>query len=1274
MNRSLLRSFFFLLCLFAATNSSAQNWRSVFSGMNGHGSASFFFNEMKGFIGFNAVSTNPVVRTTNGGTTWTAVNFAPSLQGGIVHPVTDIWFRDTLTGWMTMWSQTGVDPCLWHTTDGGANWYGMTGLSQMHYPASVRQTTSMTLVTEHPTINGSGTLIPGSLWSSTDSGGTWTRVSSRNIGLAFTGNTYGISTSYRSQFMYTNNGGQSWISAASPNNFVHEAWSAYPWRNAGKFIAIPEDSGGNGSRVYKTKDFTNGYLWEAPKVQLNFMTTGHIAGVDSVLYICNSGQFGSAPSGFYRSLDGGDTWINVGGPTTDQDTRFSVTGCGDVVYAFDLNGQIWKTSNGGGGPPIPQCVFINKDSLGTLTAMVCDSAHSKYWLHNTNYGDVFIQDLRIIDSSRKPWKTGSVYYDSIPVTYASLTVGDSLLIDLGWRPKLLLDSTGNDSAVLRVIFTVPYLGYRFDTIYLPLKLKAISSPAAFALSSASIKADSVDPCVQFDTALTIVNMGCDTMAITASRLSILSAWSLFDSSGNALALPIKLAPNQGLKYRLSAHPNGTKSIKDSLSIKMHYQGHDSTTVAYVEVSGKYIQGVQSTLSPMQFDSVATCVTYDSLVMVSNASCDTITITSADLTTGDWAIIDTAGKPIVYPIRLAPGTHGVFKLRFGPSSTGVKSGRVTLHILNGATASTATMQLSGIGVDNGTFVYSHSFDLGSISICETRDTTIIFRNTTCGTISLRAVQAFGNFMVTDSGILPKDVLKGEAQTLHLRFTPSGKTAQNGKVIVFYMLDGNVVEDTIFLTAVGAPGSSKFETLPLIAAQDFGTKTECDNTDSTSWTIQNTGCDAMRVTDVSLDGNLAPSFAVRTDQTLPDLMTSNKLKVTLAIAQLVSGTYAGNIHVKFESAEGAQHDTLIPVKLTVTPGPHTLVMDATPIDLGSISGCEGHDTAVYISDQGCAGLQVKSIAMTGAGFGYLDTVNFVPSGKTLPIHIHYDGSGSGAITGQLTVTTNSDANPNRTINFTANVQAAQSVNFVVKVSTMPVKKNEVFDVAIYPDRDATITGLNSVSGVIEYYDDNFEAPITPTTMAGTSLGTWSKYRIGKYEHCKFAVTSPSGIVLKQSTPVLTLKLQEMISDSVASTIVVDSLAMGSSMPNFGDCITTNMMTSTSTSFSSQCGDSLVISVMRGDGILLIAPPNPNPLTHENGGKVHFGLTPTNDGSAQIEIFDALGRSRTKRTQSLSNGSNDVQLDLSSLEGGSYYYTIHFESVAGTAEHRGSLVVVK
>jgi hypothetical protein len=75
--------------------------------------------------------------------------------------------------------------------------------------------------------------------------------------------------------------------------------------------------------------------------------TGHIAGMGNTLYVQTDNQ---TNNGMYRSDDLGATWVNVGGPANVRDTRFVVTGCrGEVVYAFDNQGWVWKTNDGGNG-------------------------------------------------------------------------------------------------------------------------------------------------------------------------------------------------------------------------------------------------------------------------------------------------------------------------------------------------------------------------------------------------------------------------------------------------------------------------------------------------------------------------------------------------------------------------------------------------------------------------------------------------------------------------------------------------------------------------------------------------------------------------------------------------------------------------------------------------------------------------------------------------------------------------------------------------------------
>lgn len=1232
--------------------------------------ASWFFDPMNGFIGYNIQSVTPVLRTFDGGVNWRAVTFQPALTVGMTHKVTDIWFRDSLTGWMTMdWQKDLTDGVLWHTSDGGATWVQIKTVTSMMTPSCVWQTAAMTTVTES---NGLG------LWRSTDSGATWvTSIGTQMNGLGFIGNLIGVCTADKNNwFLYTADGGVYWRTPPAGSNFKHEAWSVYPWRNAGLFVAVPEDSAqGGGSFVYHTKPYYPG-LWAKGKTKLPFRTNGHIAGVDNVIYIQNSGSMPGPDSGLYRSMDTGNTWTPVGGPNEDFDVRFSVTGCGDVVYAFDNYGNIYKTIDGGDGFPIPRCVFIDKDTLRPVLSAVCDSASSRYWLHNTNYGPIFIQDIRIIDTVRKPWKSTAVYIDSFPAPYASINPGDSVSFDLGWRPIRMMDSTGSDSATLRVIYNTTYLN-RFDTIYRAIKLSAFSAASQFALSTLSVKADSVSPCVVFDTTLSLTNVGCDTLRLTKMQLSFLSPFSMLDSAGQPIKLPARIPPDSTFKFRMRDSAVTLKSVADSVRLTMHYQGHDTVATVKVEFRGVYSSPLTASLPPMQFDSLATCVTMDSTVFISNSGCETLSITQVDLTGTDWTLLDTNGNAISYPIAVPPGTHAAFMLRFGPKVVGAKYGSLKLHIQYLDSATTHTMSLAGTGVDVGIFSYLKAFDFGGVSVCAYSDTTVTFRNTSCSTITLQRFAASGEFTLLDSALIPSSVKPGGALSLHVRFKPGAKTGQNGQAIIWYLMDGKSFPDTLVFSGFGTSGISTFETKPALTAQSFASRTECDHTDSISFSIHNSGCDTTRVTGLTLDGNLGAVFQVSADKSLPALIFKDSLVVKLAIATLVQGNYTGNLHLQFTLADGSMHDTLVPVTLSVSRGPRYMAMSTTPIAFDTITACVSRDTTIVYTDTGCAAFTVSERSISGAGFTLTKQGSdpfVIKPGQSDTLHIHYDGSVSGTIQATITIKSDADLIPDRQITVSAFALPGDTVHFVLKVSKMPLKAGETFTVGLYPDRTVKLAGITAISGVLAYYDDAFNILSGPNAMPSTTISTWNAPRIGRSLRGTFKVSNAAGLSLDTNVPLISLQLEALVADSVGGDIFVDSLHLTGASANAADCMVSNLFASVQTSMAPLCNDSILIGALRGQGLLLITPPKPNPVTAENDYSTGLTLHAGADGTARIEVWDALGRLVSREDLALRRGPNDHQLKFGNAPSGRYSYIIRFFSASGEGQARGSVMLMR
>ena len=740
LKRFTLAAVFFITSIFLFAPRADAQWKEIqqFPAADGYISASYFFNPNVGLIGFhwNITTSNfgMVQRTTDGGKSWTKCT-VPVLNN-VAPIITDSWFRDSLNGWLTFYNDANLgDALVWHSSDGGSTWLAVTALivdSGMHGPTCVRQTPNAVTVTE-----GLGVGV----WTSTDSGLTWTKSHAiEKSGIDFEDNNNGIITEYgekeSSTFLITTDGGLNWNPA--PGGIHHSGWGVYAIKHGRTFVAAPEDTtfaGGafNSSPVLRSVD--NGQFWTTQVAKLPMRTTGDVEGVDGVIYIQNSGSTGDSiinpVHGLMRSIDSGQTWIGVGGPNQGDGspipittTRFSVTGCGAIVYASDGVGGLWKTVDGGDSNSIiPQCEFVDTDAQRVATSVICDTERELYYLHNTNPnpGGIVIESLSIVDSGGG-LDTTAVYLDSVPVPYYPIQQHDSVAFGLAWHPGAIMDSTGSDSVTIRVIYFITYYepswGLNpYDTIYVRVSLQGLSTPADFSVIPKSITRDTLPLCHTIDTIIDLINKGCDSLAITSAQLAK-NNWTLTNAAGNVLTPPINIGPGDTLRMRLRAAPISAAILLDSLEVKMRYEGHDSSFGAGLRTSAKLNPLLPALTIPatLNFDSLATCDTTESPFPLANTGCDTITITQADLASIHFVLLDTNGNPLKLPLVIPTDSTRLVHIRFIPISLTTSTAPIKFHYKYLGFDSSNIASLTGSGAPSGTLEFTpSSLDFKNVSI-------------------------------------------------------------------------------------------------------------------------------------------------------------------------------------------------------------------------------------------------------------------------------------------------------------------------------------------------------------------------------------------------------------------------------------------------------------------------------------------------------------------------------------------------------------------------------
>jgi photosystem II stability/assembly factor-like uncharacterized protein len=434
----------------------------------------YFFDDMTGVVGGGKQNDLPVIlRTTDGGTTWNLAS-TPFANNG--YP-TSIYFIDANTGYASIRSPNFPTTTLWKSTDGGISWQDITSSFNTGDEAYMCiWATSKTLIATAWYGIGGISLNDGTSWQQT-----FTRddfVPGPNIdnqksnGIYFTDDLHGVVTMgpnnpqpNGNRCFFTQDGGLTWQRSW---DFI-ESWSVYGLKNTTTFFLAPEGDNGSNRDIMRSDD--GGFSWRSVfAFPDNVDMTGHIDGRANVLYIQVQQQTGIA--GLYRSDDLGASWKFVGGPSHEEDSRFCLAGCdGNIVFAFDLQGNIYKTSDGGDSTltnnnlPV---LTITPDTL-LVTSTNCQPDRATIRLANyytdTTCSKLFIDSLFFENTNEFTLDTvnkftiGSPNYADVPVTFQ--TNNDTIIFG-----KLHIKAR-NNSRTIDTILTIIAKGSQAPTPYIP---------------------------------------------------------------------------------------------------------------------------------------------------------------------------------------------------------------------------------------------------------------------------------------------------------------------------------------------------------------------------------------------------------------------------------------------------------------------------------------------------------------------------------------------------------------------------------------------------------------------------------------------------------------------------------------------------------------------------------------------------------------------------------------------------------------------------------------
>ncbi len=369
--------FLFWVVLLFASGTSAQ-WRKLatFKIPNPSydvdlGIESIYFLDLPGpprigFIGLmvptssdSTVDGAQLWKTTDGGISWRKV--APLMGRALIGVgISDITFKDSLTGWFSLDQSFNDSGSVYKTTDAGESWTRLNGSGwNSNFSLCYHAATDLLFL---------GSQVASRV--SSDEGATWESAPYFFAGCAFASDSIGITCGWAQSYGYpeypndyTKNGGRTWQTSNMGTDCMHPLAIA----GTGTFFATDDSDNRTVNNayfdtlyklLYRSDD--SGKTWQFVSFipvgdSADYAPTGHLTGDLNHIYTQTS-------AGVLLSTDQGRTWQNLCGP------KFPIQQSGIAYGGFYQKSQYIYCTDGHEVRDSAHLWYLNLDSLNLVSS------------------------------------------------------------------------------------------------------------------------------------------------------------------------------------------------------------------------------------------------------------------------------------------------------------------------------------------------------------------------------------------------------------------------------------------------------------------------------------------------------------------------------------------------------------------------------------------------------------------------------------------------------------------------------------------------------------------------------------------------------------------------------------------------------------------------------------------------------------------------------------------------------------------------------------------
>ncbi|MDI6784482.1 MAG: choice-of-anchor D domain-containing protein, partial [bacterium] len=208
---------------------------------------------------------------------------------------------------------------------------------------------------------------------------------------------------------------------------------------------------------------------------------------------------------------------------------------------------------------------------------------------------------------------------------------------------------------------------------------------------------------------------------------------------------------------------------------------------------------------LNFNDITVNSSSDLTFQISNLGTATLNVTGLATTSNQYMFV----SPPSVPFNILAGNSQTITVRFKPTSTGTKTGNVTITS-NSPGETTRTVALTGNGVDEPApeiDIIPASLSYGEIVVGSSYDKTFQIKNTGNKNLNVTGITlSSGEFMLVSPPAIPFSITAGNLQQIKIRFKPTSQGTKTANVIIANN-DDDEYNKSVPLNGIGIPPESK-----------------------------------------------------------------------------------------------------------------------------------------------------------------------------------------------------------------------------------------------------------------------------------------------------------------------------------------------------------------------------------------------------------------------------------------------------------------------------------